>query len=276
MKNLLLLEWKRCFHRIEFRFTFGFFLVVAIGAFVDTCRAYYGRPLTLIRSAWDMSMMQGIEGHVWLSMELLLLPLLASILFSDSYYSDLRSGVYQTTLTRARACSVIWAKFIINFVVVFLAVLIPLMVNQRLCLSAFPTVGFDNNFGVPPYDIDVHNYTPSYLFDLLRVQSPPLYNLLYMFIISGFAALLASVTFALYFILKKGKFMTLTSVYLLFIAEEFAFTALGWRSFTLYNTMTPNVIASPPQLYVWGIGLLATSLLLVFLYSRRHESGLVN
>lgn len=259
MIRMLKLELKNCLGRMEFKFVFAILMSFSIGSFLIACQKNYGHGMSFIRSAYDMSMMQGTSTHVVWSIESMLIPLFASIIYSDSYYSDHRSGVYKNILTRTDTKTYFWAKAIVIIVVTFTVFFIPLLLNQLLSLLTFPTQGFDNNFGFPPYDIGIQNYNSGFMFDLLRIQSPLLYNLLYIFLISLVASLFAMFAYGAYFVSNKGKFATIVGVFLLYIVTELAVSTLGYR-LSLNNLLQPVNSGSFGVLMLWIAALFVLSI----------------
>ena len=273
MTRMLKLELINCLSRREFKFIFAILMSFSIGSFLIVCLKNYGQGASLIRSAYEMSIMQGTSTGVVLSIQNMLIPLFASIIYSDSYYSDHRSGVYKNILTRTDTKTYFWAKAIVIIVVTFTVFLIPLFLNQLLSLLAFPTQGFDNNFAFPPYDIGIQNYQSGFMFDLLRIQSPLLYNLLYMFLISLVASLFALFAYGAYFVSNKGKFATIVGVFLIYIVTELAVSTLGFR-LSLNNLLQPGNRGSFGVLMLWIAVLFVLSIGMIAAKGFTHDVGI--
>jgi hypothetical protein len=269
---MLMLELRNCLHRKEIKFVFSFLMLISIGGFLLECSRFYGMGMTNIRSAYEMSLIQGTSVHVLLSVECILIPLIASIIYSDSFYVDYQSGVYKSILTRTDTKTYIRAKGIVTFGVTFFVFLIPLLWNQVLCLITFPTEGFDNRFALPPYDIGTQNFNNKFMFDLLRVQSPLLYNLLYMFLISLVAALFAVFAYGAFLVFKKGRFATIAGVFSLYVVVEMAVTAWGSFRLSLINLLQSGNQGSLSVLLLWISILFVLGIVMIAGQSYRFEA----
>jgi hypothetical protein len=272
VKRMLLLELKNCLYRKEFKFIFALVMLLSVGGFLFACYRYYGQGYMMIRSAYDMCLIQLSTTDGILFAICVLLPLFSIILYSDSYFSDYQSGVYKSVLTRTSSKNYVWAKAFVISSVTFSTFFIPLLLNQLLCLITFPIRGMDNNWAYPPYDIGVQNYTSNFIFDLLRLQSPLLFNLLYMFLISLTAALIAFFAYAVYFMVSKGKFVVISGLFLMYVISNLLVDS--WSSFesTLIHLIHPGS-GSIHVLFVWLAGLFIPSLVIVTFKSLRHEIG---
>lgn len=272
MKSMLFLEFRNCLNRNEFKFIFILLMLISIGGFAFACIRYYGLDIIYTRSAFEMCLLREITARNLYGVECALMPLLASIIYSDSYYSDFQTGVYNNILTRTDARIYIWTKAIVIIIVVFFAFFIPLVLNQLFCMIAFPLQGFDNNFALPPYDIGVQNYNSSSMFDLLRLQSPLLYNFLYMCLFSLFGALFALFTYGAFFIFKKNKFTTISGVFLLYIAVEVVVNALGNFRMSLVELLQPGNNGQFRILLLWMSALFLLSLAMIIIKSIKHRT----
>lgn len=263
MKRMLILEFKNCLNRKEFQWIFAIIMLVSIGGFLLACADYYGAGMMTVRSAYEMSLLQSTSTWTVFSTLLVLLPLLAVIIYSDSHYSDVQSGVYKSIITRVDHRIYVWAKAIVLFVVTFCTFFIPLLVNQALCLVTFPVQGWDNNYAFPPYDIGFQNFDPTGMFDLLRLQSPMLFNLLFMVLVSFIAAMFALLAYGVYFVVNKGKFPVVAGLFLFYVASDLAVGFLGSYRLTLNNLLLPGNTGSFSNLLVWIVALLLPSLTLI-------------
>jgi len=110
MKSMLFLEFRNCLNRNEFKFIFILLMLISIGGFAFACIRYYGLDIIYTRSAFEMCLLREITARILYGVECALMPLLASIIYSDSYYSDFQTGVYNNILTRTDARIYIWTK----------------------------------------------------------------------------------------------------------------------------------------------------------------------
>ncbi|WP_223066072.1 hypothetical protein [Paenibacillus caui] len=254
-------------------FVFLFFLL-SIGSFLFACYRSFGSDLMHIRSAYEMSLLQYTSTKTILIIELILLPLLAPIIYSDSFYSDLRTGIYKNVLTRTGFRSYLWAKEIVIFLATFLTIFIPLLINQLLCLITFPQTGYDNRFNLPPYDIGFQNYDSEAILDLLRLEHPMLYNLAFIILISLMAAAFAVFTYGVFLIIRKSRFIIFAGVFLFMTLFSLLLTSFGSYRWSFSHLLVPGNKGSLVLLGAWIFVLILCSLIALYLRRRRHDIGL--
>lgn len=263
MKNIILLEIKNCMQRKEFKIVFMILFFLSIGSYVIDCYEFFGQELSYVRSAYESCIIQSVQSYFVLTTELLLLPLIATMVYSDSYYLDCKRGVYKSIITRIDKRRYIIAKAIAIFTTVFAVFFIPLAVNQFLCLIAFPTEGFDNNQSLPPYDIGFQNYHQENRFDFLRIQAPFLYNLLHMAIIGLFASLFALLAYALYFIYKKSRLSVIGGIFITYLLQEVVLSFIGEDQNRIESLLAAGGTGSVAIMLLWIAALFISSVALI-------------
>lgn len=70
----------------------------------------------------------------------MIFPVLANISFSDSYWIDKNSGFTKSVCTRCKKSNYIISKYIINFVIGGISVIIPLLVSLYILFMTLPAV----------------------------------------------------------------------------------------------------------------------------------------
>lgn len=271
MRKSLLLELKNCINRNEFKFIFSSIFLLSIGSFAIACYEFYGAQATFIRSAYEMSIIQDIYSGSILQFIIILLPILATIIYSDSFYTEKQDGVYKFILTRTKLSTYVISKALAIFLITFLVFLVPLLINQGLSIVTFPLEGLDNNQALPPYDIGIQNYNSGseYVFDFIRIQSPLLFNILKMIVISIFAACFSLLSYGIYFTkysLKRGRFFTAISIFIVFIIQELTLSILGLGRYSISTYLKTNGIGNPLILIVWILTILLVSCLIIYRY----------
>lgn len=272
--NLWKMELKNCLSRIEFKVVFLVFFLISIGTFIEACYIVYGSELTFIRSAYEMSILQGTSTKIMMNILLVLLPLIIPVIYSNSLITDLRSGVYKNILTRSDLKAYLWAKVSVTFLVSFFTVFIPLFINQILCLITFPQVGYDNRFALPSYDIGIQNYDSQAIMDVLRLGHPLLYNMVFMVLISLMASLFSIFAFAAFLTFNYNQFSIFTGVFLFITILNLAISLLGSNRLSYTSLLTPATKGSLIDLCLWITGLLVVSSGLVLFKARRIELGI--
>ncbi|MCB2360027.1 hypothetical protein [Clostridium estertheticum] len=258
MKNLLVIETKNCLKRKEFKFIFAVLMFLALASFLAEVLPFYGLRSTSIRSSYESGMIQGVYGNYFKGIEILLLPLLAVIIYSDSFYMEKKWQVHKVIITREKQKNYIIAKGLVIFTVTFFTFLVPMVVNQILCSIIFPKIGLNNNSSLPPYDIAVQNYHSNLAFEFTRIQNPLLFNVTYMIIISLTAALLATLAYSIFFIYTKNKL----SVFLGIFGAYFVI-AVMLPKYSLMRYLYQNQVQITHGLLIWWISLFTVSVVII-------------
>ncbi|MDO6657184.1 hypothetical protein [Anaerobacillus sp. 1_MG-2023] len=255
--NTLKMEIINSLKRKELHFVFIFMLIVAVSAFLIECLAFYGSDIRFVRSAAESTLMQGVYASSVRSTLFFVLPIICSLVYSDSFYVDYNNGVYKNIISRVSKGKYIFTKSLVVFSSTFLVFFFTLFINELLCLITFPQTGLDNIASLPPYDIGIQNYNESYVFDKLRLESPFLFNTLSVFIISIFAGLLSLVTYSIYFMfLTKNKIVGIMVTFIFYILINIGLAMLDFAKLTMFNQLNPSHVGTIAQLVAWIIGLL--------------------
>ncbi|SFC42635.1 hypothetical protein [Bacillus sp. UNCCL81] len=271
MRNLILIEINNCINRREFKFIFAILLILSCTSFFIDSIAFYGQDLSFIRSSAEQSLIQSTYSTFLLSTLLILLPLLSSSIYADSYYTDYKNGVLKNILSRIDHKSYIKSKVIVIFIMTFITFFISLTINQILVMISFPLEGFDNKFSLPAYDYGIQNYSNQVLFDLLRMNHPLLYNFLNISIISLFSGIIGVLSFSIYFINSNNRITNIIMVFIVYIISELFFSYMHASYFSLYNQLKPGSESSITTLVIWSIGLLVVSIYI--LYTKGNKLG---
>lgn len=258
MNNLLVIEIRNCLKRKEFKFIFSILMFLALGSFLTEVLSSYGQAFFEVRSRYETGIIQGVHANFFYMFEILLLPLLAVIIYSDSFYMEKKWGVHKIIITREKQKKYIIAKGLVIFIITFFTFLLPLILNQILCSLVFPKIGLNNKYSLPPYDIGVQNYHSNMALDLTRIQNPLLFNVTYMIIISLTAALLAILAYALFFIYTKNKL----TVFLGIFAVYFVLAVALPPQYSLLSYLYQGKISASHGILIWWTFLLAASVVI--------------
>ncbi|MEB2493725.1 hypothetical protein [Peribacillus frigoritolerans] len=273
--NVFKYELYNCIRRKELHFVLIFMLLVSMLAFVIECIAFYGKDLSLIRSAAESSILQGTYASTVKSTLLLIIPLLCSLVYADSFYVDYKTGSYKNIITRTSTTKYVFVKAIVVFISTVTIFFITLTVNQLLCFITFPLVGFDNIYSLPTFDIGVQNYNELYLFDLLRIESPYMYNLTFIIIISIFSGLFSLLAYSVYFMfLSKIRIVGVMVIFVLYIVFNIVLSMLGFYNFSLFNQLSPNHIGSLLEISMWALFIFVISLYFLINKGLKKEWGI--
>jgi hypothetical protein len=259
--RILISEAKICLKRKEIHFVFLLLLLISITAFIMECLAFYGSNLKFVRSSAESSLVQGVyAGSARLTL-IFILPLLSSLIYSDSFYTEYHNGVLKTILTKVDKSKYIFYKSIVTFFFSFFVFFITLFINLILCTVTFPQVGFDNIYSLPPYDIAIQNYDNTYFLDIIRIESPFLFNVISIILLSLFAGLFSLFTLGIYFLfLSKNRVFGLFFSFLCYIGANILLVTLGFNDLALTNQLKPIHSGTILQLIFWIIAIFVVSI----------------
>lgn len=193
------IEIKNAVNQIEFKVLFAAILLISLISILLNCFQDYGRNILFIRSYIDNSMYISIKARPIMSVFEYLSPLIVMMIYSSSKWKEEKNGMQSMIITRINKKEYYLSKFIANFIIVFGVVLFSGLINLLISYIAYPTVGFDNRWGIPVYDL-IQRYDNRALLDLLRIQNPFAYILIKNIIVSTFLATISNIPYCLSFI----------------------------------------------------------------------------
>ena len=193
------IEIKNAVNQIEFKVLFATILLISLISILLNCFQDYGRNILFIRSYIDNSMYISIKARPIMSVFEYLSPLIVMMIYSSSKWKEEKNGMQSMIITRLNKKEYYLSKFIANFIIVFGVVLFSGLMNLLVSYIVYPTVGFDNRWGIPVYDL-IQRYDKRALLDLLRIQNPFVYILIKNIIVSTFLATISNIPYCLSFI----------------------------------------------------------------------------
>lgn len=213
------IEIKNAVNQIEFKVLFAAILLISLISILLNCFQDYGRNILFIRSYIDNSMYISIKARPIMSVFEYLSPLIVMMIYSSSKWKEEKNGMQSMIITRISKQEYYLAKFIANFIIVFGVVLFSGLINLLISYIAYPTVGFDNRWGIPVYDL-IQRYDNRALLDLLRIQNPLVYILVKNIIVSIFLATISNIPYCLSFIkhFKEMEFIQICIMTFIVIA----------------------------------------------------------
>lgn len=193
------IEIKNSINQIEFKFAFAAILLVSLISIILNCYQDFGHNILYIRSYVDNSMYVSIKARAIINIFQYLSPLIVMIVYSSSKWKEEKNGMQTMIITRTKKKDYYISKFIANFMLVFSVILFSGIINLIISYIVYPTVGFDNRWGFPVYDI-IQGYDKNILFDFLRIQNPLIYILSKILLSSIFLATVSNIPYSLSFI----------------------------------------------------------------------------
>ncbi len=195
---------KNCLHTTTYKFLFGIYMLLCMSGFFLTVKKEYGEYRQLIRPFGQYFILESTSCGGFVGYSIILIPFIAIFVYALQTIYERKKGISYTILLRTTKRRYIWGRGIAIFIVNFMTIFIPLVVNYLLCMIAFPKEGLDNKFGVAPYDI-FNQYKPDKLFDMLRIQHPILYDWILILMLSLTVAGLAILSYGITCIVNYSK-----------------------------------------------------------------------
>lgn len=205
---MLLQEIKRGFSRLPFK------IVVFIGSIACILSALLFQPdIDMLDSYYKAYVISAYDGFIFFNLSpisnvlILIMPILSSLSYSDSYLEDVNSGIVKFIYTRQEKDKYLITKYLANFVVSGVAFIIPLIINFIILILKIPSV--------QPHPILGHQtISGGGLFAETFYDNPILYIGLWIIIYFLYSGVFASVGLSLS-IFTQNKFVVLVLPFIL-------------------------------------------------------------
>lgn len=268
MKKYIFLEYKRFLKSKRFNLIFLFLLMVILSSFTYSCYIFYGDNLSSIRASYEMSIIQGIPSSFARSTLIVLLPLISSIIYSDSYSQEHSTGVYINIVTKISRKKYLLAKILANFSIVFVMLFSLLCINELLTFIAFPLQGYDSNFLFPSYSIISHK---SWFLDTLRLSKPYAFNFIIILNFCLISSFISTITLILTFFNRYKWIVNCFIVFISYIALMILSHILNIPKFSLTSYISFPAIGDIYSLFLL-ILILSILILGIFLQALRRDN----
>ena len=168
MKKMVLIEIKHCIDRAEYKVVFIALMILNIASYILCVKN-------------ENFVLQGTEAAYIPYIMYLLLPVYATIIASLSLIREEKSNSSILLIQRIGKKKYLAGKLFGILIVTFLTITIPMLINLLLCHLTYPIHGYDSAWGEPDYAIGLVSYNADNFLDMVRLQHPTLYNLIYIF-----------------------------------------------------------------------------------------------
>src|SRR3712207_2440365 len=98
MYNMLKLEFRNCLRRKEFKIIFTIIMAGVLIHFINEWHELLRKDLTDVLGGYDHTVLQSVFSNPLLISIGALMPLTCSLIYSDSYYTDIRSEEHTSEL----------------------------------------------------------------------------------------------------------------------------------------------------------------------------------
>lgn len=235
---------RRLLARSESKYALTAMLAIVLVAFAESCMRFYGADAGEIPSAayaWigNMDNMQIQASRV---LYFYLIFLLASLVFSDSFYVDAKNGTSVIAATRCTMKTYFASMGAVAFFGGFFVVLVPLLASQCLAFLAFPVWAEPNAFsGVLNSPAQDSHWallaSENVLFPELYFNHPYLNNLVYIAYVSLWAGIASLASFAISLYYRRQRLVVLGAPTLIYLVSLFVMP----RNFALSYYLYPGI-----------------------------------
>ena len=249
MIKLLKLDFKRAI------FSRQFTIVVAIGILIAVLHVcievlpyykYYPEGASYFSPFVKWISIDGFSTFALLFF--MIFSFLASITYSDSYFIDKNSGFIKNIYTKVNKRDYFLSKYITNFIIGGISVIIPLLINMYLVFMIIPSIKpsiFDSSLGVKE------------MFSNIYYNNPYIYIYIYVFICFMFGGVFSSIGLA-FSIFCKNRFLVITTPTLVYFSM-FLLELAGFPQLVPLKFLAAN---QPVQ----GINIISISIIFLILF----------
>lgn len=248
---------KNQINRSEFKICFALLNSLSIFGLIIGYMQNYKNDYMFLRSAADNFLLTSTDARVARMLFVFLFPMLAAIL--GTCYNNKDNGVF--ALLRMNRKLFVYGNAIAVVFTTIVAFMIVLGLNQIICILAFPLEGYDNRWGMAPYQL-IESYQPNLLFDIWTIQNPYIYNILYILIISIMAGGIALLTYSLGVVkqviqckpAQLSAFVFIIFILLFVISELFQIPAISYLAYIEpgHSVSLSQYIIFAGSLYILG------------------------
>lgn len=195
--------------RREFNFTLLFTILLCMSIFILDCCTYFGKDISQVISADQLFIGRATSKYSFIFR--LLVPLVITIPFADSYFCERENNILSIILIRHKnRTTFYYSKLITVFFSAVSVVLIPQVLHQILLFFAFPTESIIDYSNWSTDQSSYYSHNKQILLEKIFVENPYLYNFIFSVSLSIILGFIAVLLFNISFFVKKTRLLILT------------------------------------------------------------------
>lgn len=203
MINLIKLDLKNCLSSIKFKLVFLLLFLISLLAYFCTCFGVFKANTLELYPTIMMSLILNAKTITIYHFTLIIIPLIACLIYSDSYIYERDRNISIYFHTRSSKCKYFISKILCIFAIVFITLFFTLCINEILTIIAVPNIGVNEYMSIPVYQLSDDNclFFMQHIFD----NYPYLYNFMLIAMVSLYGAIIAVIGFniSVIFMLKR-------------------------------------------------------------------------
>lgn len=270
---MLLIELKRGLHRKSFILAIGIVFILCIINIFKYDYAYISMPYVGYKYFLDDYLKSGIvspyNSFILFCLTdisnilFLIMPILVSMAYGDSYLEDLNSGFLKNILSRYSKKKYLRSKFLANFIVSGLTFSVPLIFNL--------TVHLLTQANIHPERMVQKNLSIGNLNLELYLNHPLIYTLIWIGIYFMFAGAISSLALGLSTIIKN-KFVVLILPFIIVQAISIIFPLIGLNKYNLSSFLFLGADINIGSMIITFLVLLLSSFALFYIGEKANET----
>lgn len=274
--HIFRMQFLQMLSRTEFKISLTAVLLVVSASYWQLCGSVWGLDRSRLYSAgygWiGHAAILGIQ--VMQMFYILLIFFVGSMTFSDSFFVNRKLRVQNIIVTRCQQGSYIFSGAVVSFLGAFLVIFVPFLFSQVLSLVIFPLMS-----EVPT----VFNGTPSWdfsefitLFPTISYNHPYFYNLIAIFYMSFCTGVMAVLSYAISFFIRRVRLLIIGIPTILVILETTVGDISGQSfGFSYYLYMGGISNQSVLFYFIFPLSILAVSCLMIYFRGYRMRDELL-
>lgn len=219
---MLKLEIKKILHKKEYLYVMILICLTAIIDFLVNCYNFYGNNLSSVYAANEMMILNNVSRQPFRIIFTVALPIVASIVASDMYFTDKKKQINTYIITRVNRGTYIKTQALAIFIVVSVSTLAALFLNLLLCLIAFPLNGVNPSGLIVERLIQMEDsgYEPYNVLERLSFCHPYINIMFFIIMRALIAGLFALLSYGISFIGKLNKYVVFLAAFFIYNAVD--------------------------------------------------------
>ncbi|MDR0859150.1 MAG: hypothetical protein LBN97_08980 [Oscillospiraceae bacterium] len=274
---MLLSEFRLALKRSELYWVVSVGLIVAVIGLVTTRNLNFHSDFQHLPNAYQAALIYG--QNMLRILYILLVPIIAALSYADSYFVENRDGVFLFVMTRRKfKLPYFLNKAIVIFVISFVLTVLPLVVNQLLCLYVFSPETTINGQMNTPYDLGFFNEEEFSMIYPVSAESFPIRTSFTYIALTGlYGSALALAAFSVTLFYRKNRASVLIAPLLAALVWELvsSFTSPAVSPVTVLSVKTFGTVSSivPMAAVIGALIVLSLSAIIVRGLSSEDDTG---
>lgn len=201
------------------------------------------------------------------SLVIIALPILTSLVLSDTSWNDKHLGYNNYLYTRLNIRKNIFSRLFLSFITTFIICFVGFLINYLTLRFIFGSGNLISNFQELPYDRVI---APEFFLDSIRYYNSVLFIILISLHESVIIGLLATISYSFSFFTKQ-KLIIYFQVTLIMIVLEVVFSFIGISQFSIIKQLQPNSSFSVYQSIILYIVLSLIAITPVLLITKKGD-----